>query len=412
MTYKNDKTNHRPMLVLGIALMLVTPSVGMNLLQISGSAAAVLLEPRLPDPPQLTQIEKDQIINTALNAEGVKRWSATGWEVSSMGFAGSIEPTIVWDTVDVVLRLPNSKGNAPISCPTGFDATVIMDLKTHKILEARIPTMDSCKGGFNGEGPVPEDVTKKASLPSFIPSAAGITPAYLIAEENDVSGGLLRSNLAWLNTPSFNSAIYTKMDRHIEQFLNQKWNNDAFTQEGWDITHQSPCPSCGYTADSSAIVWVDTSVTGTFENHRVNDPLMVYDGSANLSLQVQSTCNYPSPTNYKTQFAYNGRVWQHDTLVPCTAILKSSDIKNNSVFVENLNTVSSGTWASQITGTIKGWSAKELTTAGVLQNWVTSDKLYRTCTGIEGTPTSSNMTGTLASAGTATWLVSTMIRAC
>lgn len=415
MTYKNDKP--KMFIALMLALILVMPSVGIDVWHMVYGATVnneqkpsnEFPEQRLYEPPQLSEIKKSQIISKALSHQGIKSWSPTGWEVASLAFAGSTEPTIKWDTVNVILKLPSGKGQPLAACATGWDATITMNLETLEIIDAWYPKDKSlpCDGDYNKSGPLPESVV----MPSFIPQADAIN-AYLVARENDVSGTpSLRSNLAYIKTPSFNTAIYSNMDKHVTHLLNQKWNNDAFTQEGYDITHSSPCPTCGYSADSAAIVYVDTATYGNTFLRRVGDPLMTYTGN-NSNLLVQSTCEYTSPTNYRLQFTYNGRTWVYPSGVPCTAILKTTDSYNNSVFFENANTVSSSGWASQITGSIQASNAKEQTTTGVLQNWVTSTNSYVKCNGSMGTATSSNMTGTLAGASTATWLPSTMARAC
>lgn len=170
MTFNERKNNQRTVLALGILLMLLIPSVGTSLWQaVYGNVTSSALNQNtegnfigleLYSPPELSQVEKSDIIGKAMNHPDVKKWSPGGWEVASISFAGSTEPTLNWDTVSVILKLPPGKGTPLASCSTGWDATIIMDLKSKKIIDAWYPKDPSipCDGDWNKSGSIDESV--------------------------------------------------------------------------------------------------------------------------------------------------------------------------------------------------------------------------------------------------------------
>lgn len=399
MTFNNNK---KRTMIAGITASVVLMSISLMFAIFSNSAeAAPQIEDKIPDlypSPQLTAIHKNAIIDKAMNVQGIKNWSQNGWKFVSMDYFGNAEPTLEWTHAIVHLHLPKNSGTPKAQCENGSWAMVAINLKTLAVEEASFPTDPdkACNSDPSlGSASIPEILDDKDRI-SLLPTAgaAATLPSWNVAQQNDAATMTIKGSFTWMKTPSFNSNIYSNMDRNISLFFNQQFNTaSSFVQEGWRITTPAGCSGCGINANSANLVYVDESVHGDKNVRRAG--LFTYTGG-NTAL-VQTICN--GGTNYVKQVTYNGQTWQHNTNVACSAADNNS-VTNNSVFFENWNTTPSPGWASQLSSAVQSWSAKE-TVNSQLQNWSASTNRNVTCTSVIGN--TNLITGSLANAGTATW---------
>lgn len=126
-------------------------------------------ESKLPYiPPHPDESVQQRLIQQALNVEGVKNWSASGWE-SSIDWYGVAEPTPHYTKAIVQLKLAPGKGTPKHSCSENWIASIEFDLNTEKITKADYPTEQNreCYKGKIEMGPI-KIVNSK---PNLIPSA-------------------------------------------------------------------------------------------------------------------------------------------------------------------------------------------------------------------------------------------------
>lgn len=177
--------------------------------------------------------------------------------------------------------------------------------------------------------------------------------------------------------------------------LNANWNRaSSFTQAGWVITHLSGIGGTGINANTADLAFVDQSVYGTFDLRNIGFTWV--NGQTELA---EILCNGGS--NYIIAVGYGSNIFNHTTNIPCGTTQNGNNY-DNSVFFENANTVSSSTWAGDITGTVKGFSAQEFRNSpSTPLNWLSSANTDLSCTQVSSS--SSVITGGIASGGTATW---------
>lgn len=363
---------------------------------------------KLYPEPDMTQEQKDSVINKALSYQGVKEWSSNGWEYVNMGFFGKTTPELKWETAIVHLKLPHGKGSPLVQCGYGWGATIGINLETNEVEYAYYPK----KSSHQCEGPtamIDFDKTAENPMPEFIPTAEAtnhVTPGFLIARQNDVTAGNIEGSWANLNTPSFNTQIYNDMNQFIAFLVNQKWNNidPTWVKSAWAISTVAGCSGCGFGANESFLAYADTSTHGNNFLRKV--PGFTWSGG---TTEVAQTLCDGSGTKYKMQITYGENAWQQATDVNC-GTPQSSDVNNNSVFFENWNTGSSSNWANDITGTVKASLAKEMDSNNTIKDWSTSQNREVSCTGVAST--TSGISGSLANAGTATWSPSSTPQAC
>jgi hypothetical protein len=345
--------------------------------------------------PALSNQEQQAIVDQALNAPGVKAWSANGWQYVSMDFMGVKDPSVQWQYAVVNLHLPPNVQTA-VACDTGWWAMVKVDLATKKVVSEDEPTKDSaiCHSELNG-GNISVENTQPVSVLDAILPQANAAAGYSVARENDVTSYSIYGNIAKFATPSYNAAIFTHENKYIEQLLNANWNRaSSFTQAGWVITHISGCTGCGISANTASLAFVDQSVYGDFNLRGISYSWV--NGQTELA---EVLCN--GGANYLIAVGYGSNIFNHTTNVPCNTT-QNNDTYNNSVFFENANTVSSSTWSADVTGTVNGFSAYEFRNSqNTASTWLASTNSDVSCTGV---PSSSTViTGNIQGGGTATW---------
>jgi hypothetical protein len=343
----------------------------------------------MPATPTLSSDQQSRLINIAMSVSGVNKWSSSGWEFAGIDYIGTQNPA-QWTTAVINLHLPYGKGNPPMQCSAsnGSWASIAIDLATNTIREATFP-----KAGVNYEcntvhnGPVPTSAAIKGVSP-----LTGTQPAYVIAQENDVGLSNVFGSWANIQTPSFSSNIYNDMDQNISVLINQLWTTGDFTQLGWTITKTAGCAGTGINTNSADLGFVDSSTKGNYCIYNI--PTFTY--TAGINAYSQTLCNGGS--TYTEQMTYNGVTWQHPTNISCSTH-QNTNQDNNSVFFENLNTVTSSNWSGDVTGTVQSSGAKEIINSNI-QNWTTSNPHQVKC---GGTQTNTVLTGSLAGNGVAKW---------
>lgn len=338
--------------------------------------------------PILTEKKIGEIIEEALDVPGLKEWSSDGWEFVSMDFMGETKPEgseVEWERAIVYLHLPDGAGDPPEECFQGWPATIGVNLETGEVEDAGFPTEESheCTSGIVLDDP-----------------DAAAKPSFVLAEADDVASNDIYGNIAYLKTPSYKPEIFDHMDRYIAHLLNQKWKTfptQYMTQIGWLITTVEGCASCGYgyiPANSSAIAFTDTSVFGNLEAHRI--PV---EWEPDGEMLAETICS--DDENYLISVLYDGKIFNHNTKVPCDSADNDSKV-SNSVFFENWNTVESLSWAQDITGKVQAHSAYEfMHSYKNVTPWVSSTNEEQACDSSRG-PTAV-IDGNLASGNVATW---------
>ena len=335
--------------------------------------------------PILTEKEIGEIIAEALDLPGLEEWSSDGWQFVSMDFIGEITDDAEWERAVVYLHLPDGAGSPPEECFHGWLATVELSLETGKVEDSGYPTEES------------HECTSEVVLDD--PDAAA-KPSFVIAGADDVISNDIYGNIAYLKTPSYEPEIFDHMDRYIAHLLNQKWKTfpmQDMTQVGWLITTVEGCVNCGsgyIPANSSAVVFTDTSIFGNLEAHRIP-----FDWEPDGEVLAETICY--DDTNYLISVLYNGQIFNHNTKIPCENTDNDSKT-TNSVFFENWNTVGSSSWAQDITGKVEAHSAHEfIHSSRNLTPWMASTNEEQRCDA--GRAPTAIINGTLASGNVATW---------
>jgi hypothetical protein len=349
--------------------------------------------------PALSDAQLQQLTTIAENYPGVQAWASQGWKYLGMDFLGTAQPSS-WTDATIHLRLP-STAKAPEYCNEGWDAAVRINLNTMKVVDALYPSKSNDRCGGMGFAP-PVNPTKSGSagnIANFIvPQAFATitTPGEAVARQNDV-GSFFHSyygNLAYLVTPSVNSAIYNYnvMNQWINFLLNADFGGSNFEQIGWTVTDVSFCGTCGITAPTKAIVYVDPSVYGNSYPHNTN--LGWANGVTILAEHICQSSGY-----YGQEISYNGNIWGHLTNVPCTTA-QNTDQFDNSVFFENQNTVPSSNWNGDL-GSVYGQNAYEAQDSS--NNWIKWTSSTNDDVNCSGYYASGVITNNIANGGTANW---------
>lgn len=354
---------------------------------------------KIPDYVMTTE-QKDTIMKAAMNYPGLQNLSKTGWKFVTMDYYGTLVPKLEYTSVVLHFSLP-SEVKTHLNCDK-LGATIEVDLRTYKIKDAYVPDE---KVDCNGSIELGKSVYgQQVDIPTFIPTAAAVTSSngLLIAMQNDVStptyGGWVH-----LTTPNINTSIYGHMNQFVAHLFNQNFGGSNFLQLGWLSTRVAGCPSCNIQANSTMSVYVDQNAYGTTEAHKIQST----DGityTQNSSDYVQILCDGSGP-NYKMQATVNNHFFVRTTGIACgTGTI--NDPANNSVFFENKNSGSSPTWGADITTPITASGAKEYDTTSSFKNWSSSTNIFQSC-GVNAQfgPAGSNMTGSLAAAGSTTWSI-------
>ena len=353
----------------------------------------------VPPLPALSNPQLQQLTDIAKNYPGVKAWASQGWQYLGIDYLGTAQPPY-WTSATIHLRLPSTV-QAPEYCNEGWDAAVRINLETMKPVNALYPSAsnDRC-GGIEFAHPInlSEAASKNSATNSIVPQAFALItqPGLAVARENDV-GDFFHNyygNLAYLVTPSVNSAIYNSgiMNAWIGFVLNADFGGSNFEQMGWAVTDVSFCGTCGINAFTSDVIYIDPSVYGNSYPHNTN--LAWAPGQTILSEHICQGNGY-----YGQEMRYNGNLWGHNTNVQCTTH-QNTDQFDNSVWFENQNTTPSSGWAPDL-GSVYATStyeAKDSTT-----NWVSWSGSTNDDVNCQGYFASGVITGSLVNLGTANW---------
>jgi hypothetical protein len=382
------------------ATIVATIIIGMALLSPTVILPSISATPQ-PKPfylpnPALTNSEKQQLINIAMNQPGVKAWSDQ-WQFSTIDFKGEKTGTGVnWQDAIVFLRLPASS-SIPFQCEQGWIAEVEIDMISYKVVNSVYPTVQSheCHG---------------FSLTS--PGSKG--PAYAIASDNDVETGTFYGDSGVMTTPSYNSSIFGAMDQGISFLLNTEWTQtctgpdpNCFLQAGWLMTTPSHSVG-GLPANSADVVFVDESVTGTLDAYNTN---IAYSGGGTLAIGINCLAGGSTVT---ISMQYGTATFNDNSHVNCTSTNPlDSNQYDNSVFFENQNTKPAGGstgWAQYITGITEATNAQEDTLTSIAGSWLSSSNtdvwqsvINGICTDESAGSTVIQIGTTLQGGGTAQW---------
>jgi hypothetical protein len=113
--------------------------------------SSILLSP----VPTLSPSETQSVVSVALSVPELQNWSHD-WKYVEMGFGSNNKIGIAggfeWQYASVVLKAPSS--SAPIACSNDWQATVVVDMTTMKVVSATHPTMESHPCEVTLGGPV------------------------------------------------------------------------------------------------------------------------------------------------------------------------------------------------------------------------------------------------------------------
>ncbi|MGI0094736.1 MAG: hypothetical protein ACREA8_11645, partial [Nitrosotalea sp.] len=345
-----------------------------------------------PMPPIPSPIDNQTMIAAALNVPEIKSWSDK-WQYAGMDFNGTGNP-VVWKHAIVLLYSPPD-ANTPLKCANGWTARVQIDLSTKQVLHAWYPNMQSpCTGYAELKKTTNEQTHLTASS-----NAASLTPSTHIgaseATEQDVTSGQWYGNEAFFPTPSYSSNIFQDMNGLVGFTLNADFNTaNGFTQAGWTMTSIPGCGGCNLAAGTAALVYVDESISGAGDAaYNIG-----YSWVNGQNLIAEVICN-TSTSKYDIDITY-GSTYSHHTNISCSTY-QANDIDNNSIWLENQNTMQSSLWSGDITSSISASHAYKFDYQGVnAYSWSSSNDFDRTA-GVD--QTSTVMTGNVAGFGTATW---------
>ncbi len=394
-----------------IALLMPMANAGIYVPQASAVSAPTGVQSSLPEQ-EVTEVQKNILIEKAVNVPGIKNWSQTGWQYNTMSFYGNTNSS-KWKTAVVYLKLPHGVGNSPVDCQQGWSAAVTIDLDTYEVKDAGFPTPSSHQCEPRVTLVDPDMIGKGSDIPSFIPTASAALAYYpdiLEMLQTDVTSHNVYGGWVYLKTPTINSNIFSgssHMTDYVGNTFNQKFyttlggGDQYFEQAGWLVTVPDACLSCGseyIPAKSKDIVYVDKSSFGTAEPHKVN--INYVDNSFAL---LEIRCGV-GDTVYKIRVTHNGVAFSHLTQIACGTADNNSS-RSNSMYLENANTATES-WPSDITQSQMGaYSAREYRdSTSTLSTWLAMDKDEdNLCTGTI-TPNTPLISGSLAADGTATWI--------
>jgi hypothetical protein len=370
-----------------------------------------VFEEKLPYIPPVPETSiQDSLIQRALNVEGVKNWSVSGWE-PSIDWYGVSEPTPHWTKAIVQLKLDNGKGSPKYACSEGWVSSIEFDLESNKITKEDYPTEQkrACyKGDIVLERPsqqIQSGDLEIQSMPSFI-QTADAAHTFLLGTQQSVSTNNRYGAFAYISTPSIDNAnIWTEMNQYVAHTINQDFATSpaTFLQVGYLLTTVSGCSGCGITADDAHFAYVDEGYWGDLQPRKIN---ITYTENSNAIAYI--ICD--AGTKIKEQLWHNGNFFTRNSSVNC-GTTNTTSTTDNSVFFENANTNTSSTWSDEVETSVKAWNAKEYTSTTSYQNWSDSINKKINCSG--SITTTTLITGNLKAAGTATWSgLSSMDAAC
>ncbi|MDE2588907.1 MAG: hypothetical protein KGL95_04505, partial [Patescibacteria group bacterium] len=356
--------------------------------------------PAFPPDPGFTQSQMNSFISSAINVPGIKAWSDK-WQYNFVDLAGTTTPVPKWQRMMLHLYLPPTV-SAPKTCDMGWQAIVVFDLDTGKIVGSVYP--NSTTSCFKSQPAVmmgdPAMNTKNGVSPNTVTLHAG----FAAAGQSDIlnTNNVLQGTYANIVTPSFDGT-YSSLSGATSQEVNARFSPTApqnYLQSGWMIAGPNGCTSNCFgimPANSEHIVYADNSVSPyTLVAYEFGYPYNIPNWVNGQTETVEVYCYGGA---YQEQAAYGSNLYQHKSNVGCSAKEYGDDV-TNSVFMESTNT--DNNWTSHITSTPQASSAMELLNSAWGQ-WQTSNNQDRTCTG--GTSISSVLASGhyLKLGGTATW---------
>lgn len=341
----------------------------------------------------VTDLQKQSFVDKALNVDGVKAYATSGWEYGDIEYYGVTEPLPKFTNAVVTLKLTDQK-NAIKSCENNIYATVDFDLGTGKIVESVFPTKDTvCREGISLGRTVQLEVPEKEELiPEFIPQADAASQYYIATNDNTGKYG----GWVWMTTPTIDdNDIFDDMDEYLGFTFNQDFGTDKFLQAGWLLTTKEGCTGCDIDADSKNMVYVDEAHWGDLQPRKMAGTTYIDNSSAIVYIICLS-----GDIDYQIIMWYGSTLYIRDSGVDCDESTTGL-ATNNSVFIENANTVSSSTWADDITSVVKAYSADEFNTQTTLQPWQDSSAKGVSCAGHKYN--TSYIDGDLENSNTAEW---------
>ncbi len=312
------------------------------------------------------------------------------WEILSTDYVGSEEPFNVEDII-ITARLIDDPNNAR-QCEFGTEVRITIDVDTGKIKDTEIPTVESKCLPPIMFGPPSEN----SEIPDFIQQAHGSSDrAFLIAGQGNSGGNY--GGYGKIKIPSFDEtanpdSIYTEQDQYIGYLYNQMINGKFF-QVGW--TALSVDSTLG--PASKYLIYVDQNTFGDYGGHKITDITWKNDADATVYIQCGSYDDYYIYMNH------NGKWFAHDTNYDCDNVTDNNTTAN-SVFLENVNTVSTSEWSDEITSSVKAWNMREFNTKSSTSYWDSATNTYEHCP--SGTGLTSNISSSLELGGSSVWTVS------
>lgn len=380
MRTQNNKTKAVTITVSIIMILgIMTPSL--ILPSVNAGSVDQITAPIRPLPPALSAADNQAIINAALSIPELKNWS-NGWQYVNTGFIGTNNPVVKWEYAIVTLKAPSK--SAPVACDVDWSAWIKIDLATKKVIAADYPSMNShvCHG---------------------ITGANGANHGYSIATQDDVIGSSYYGNYAEIKSPSFLSTVYNHLSGgYITQLLNAEWNSGTgcsdpycIEQVGWLLTAATGCSGCGISANHNYIAYVDES---TYNDQHLRDTGLSWVNGQTLASSISCSGSMQTITT-----TYGSQLFSQITKIPCTSPQDNFQY-DNSVFLENSDTLASSNWSSDITGTVSATNAFEFNSLGGSSQWGASSNKDTTCVVPHSYTTSTVITsGNLKLGGTATW---------
>ncbi|MBI3639153.1 MAG: hypothetical protein HY223_02450 [Thaumarchaeota archaeon] len=403
MTSNKTKSIARISLSAITIVLLITQMSSMgfipNIANASSSVTADSMKQQTNPIPELalTKVQKDGMIQKALEVTKLKNLSSSGWEYVTMDYLGVTTPTPEWKSVVLHFKLPK-EFKTELNCNRDLEATVEIDLKTNQVISSDIPDKSTdCNGSIVFSKP-----SYDTDLPTFVPQASALTTTngLLLAIQGDATLSSMYGGWTTISTPTLDETnLYSHMDKFVAHLYNQDFGTGKFLQVGWLATHIAGCPGCNIAANGKYLVYVDQSTFGDTEAHKVtgtNAPTYTPGSSA----YVQILCNGAS--HYRIQVTSGGKFFVGESLVNC-GTGTATNSPSNSVFFETKNTVASSSWSPYITSAVTGTSTKEYDTTTTIKNWDSSPEQYQTCGANAQFGVTSAITGTLTSGLTATW---------
>ncbi len=380
MKIQNNKTKAATITVsMMMILAIMTSSV--ILPDVNAGSTAQITTPIRPLPPTLSATDNQTIIHAALSIPALKNWS-NSWQYVNTAFIGTNSPTEKWEYAIVTLKAPSK--SSPVACDLDWSAWIKIDLATRKVISADYPSMNAhvCHG---------------------ITGANGANHGYSIATQDDVISSSYYGNYAEIKSPSFSSTVYSHLSGgYVTQLQNAEWNSgtgcsDAhcIEQIGWLLTAATGCTGCGISANHNYIAFVDES---NYNDQHLRDTGLSWVNGQTLASSIScSSSKQTITTTYGTQ------LFSQITKIPCTSAQDHFQY-DNSVFLENSDTLASSNWSGDITGTVSATNAFEFNSSGGSSNWSASSNKDTTCVVPHTYTTSTVITsGNLKSGGTATW---------